>query len=61
MWVAYEADLPLCDSRQELFERLRLKIGRDLRFRTKYEGWKFAVARFDDQMVLRGGRLEPCK
>lgn len=61
LWVAYADELPVSDSRQELQQRLALKVGNDPVFRRKYEGWNFAVARFDDQLTIRDGRLEPCK
>jgi hypothetical protein len=61
MWVQYREDLGPSDSREELFARLTLKVANDPMFRRKYEQWNFSVARIDDQMTIRDGKLVPCK
>lgn len=44
---------PVCGSRNEALDRVRIRLGQDREFRLRWHGHQFLAVRFDDMVMNR--------
>ena len=53
-WVPmHPRHFPVCGSRNECLDRVRIKLGTDPAFKRRWWGWSFVAVRYDDAVLNR--------